>query len=54
MNYSIPMVSAGLAASEFIRAAAQQGFKKYGRSMLATNIIDEIPDLIKQLDKIEL
>ncbi|MFH4975665.1 hypothetical protein AB6A40_002374 [Gnathostoma spinigerum] len=42
-----PTLSAGLAASELIRTAANTAFEKHGRAMTASDMIDEIPGIIR-------
>lgn len=49
-NVSSPAITAGQAGSQFIRTAAKDAFKKHGRSMVAGDIINEIPSLINAID----
>ncbi|MCP9258276.1 ATP-dependent NAD(P)HX dehydratase [Dirofilaria immitis] len=42
-----PMISAGIAASQLIRWAAKVSFERNGRSSTASDMIAEIPGLIR-------
>lgn len=41
------MISASIAASQLIRRAAKMSFEKKGRSSTASDMIAEIPELIR-------
>lgn len=44
------MKIAGLAAHELVRESAKEAFKKYGRSVTAGGMIEEICPILMKLD----
>uniref|UniRef100_A0A0N5AGU1 ATP-dependent (S)-NAD(P)H-hydrate dehydratase n=1 Tax=Syphacia muris TaxID=451379 RepID=A0A0N5AGU1_9BILA len=51
-NEPDPTLVASEAASQFIRTAAKRCFQKVGRSMVASDIINEVHQLIQEVDRV--
>lgn len=48
------ILEASFAASDFQRLVSRRTFQKIGRSMNASDIISEIPDFVRELDKLTI